>query len=175
MESLLKASLSKAPSPKVSSVAGTQNNLHNNNDDFCEEQEPMSRAEVLFRTYWRRAWIVLVWLIACIVLFAWKFVQYSHRSGFQVMGYCLPTAKGAAETLKLNMALVLLPVCRNTITWLRKDRRINYVIPFNDNINFHKVGALVLLAFHANSFIISYHFGIHTLFFLSNMSTSITT
>uniref|UniRef100_A0A0E0ESK7 FAD-binding FR-type domain-containing protein n=1 Tax=Oryza meridionalis TaxID=40149 RepID=A0A0E0ESK7_9ORYZ len=35
------------------------------------------------------------------------------------MGYCLPTAKGAAETLKLNMALVLLPVCRNTLTWLR--------------------------------------------------------
>lgn len=55
------------------------------------------------------------------------------------MGYCLSTAKGAAETLKLNMALILLPVSRNTITWLRIHPWINYVVPFNDNINFHKV------------------------------------
>ncbi|XP_058761419.1 respiratory burst oxidase homolog protein A-like isoform X2 [Vicia villosa] len=67
------------------------------------------------------------------------YIEYRRRSGFEVMGYCLPTAKGAAETLKFNMALVLLPVCRNTITWLRKDRRLNYVVPFNDNINFHKL------------------------------------
>jgi len=37
------------------------------------------------------------------------------------MGYCLSTAKGAAETLKFNMALILFPVCRNSITWLRKN------------------------------------------------------
>ncbi|MCL7044221.1 hypothetical protein MKW94_030969 [Papaver nudicaule] len=46
---------------------------------------------------------------------------------------------GAAETLKFNMALILLPVCRNTITLLRRSRTLNYIIPFNDNINFHKV------------------------------------
>lgn len=135
MESLFKASLSsKTPSP-------TKQADNVDSSDFCEEQqvEPMSRAEVLFRTYWRRAWIVLVWLVACVGLFTWKFIQYRHRSGFEVMGYCLPTAKGAAETLKLNMALILLPVCRNTITWLRKDSPINSVIPFSDNINFHKV------------------------------------
>ncbi|RDX91798.1 Respiratory burst oxidase-like protein F, partial [Mucuna pruriens] len=124
---------------KQVSATGSTQNVHNNSGDFCEEQEPMSRAEVLFRIYWRRAWVVLLWLLACLGLFVWKFVQYRHRSGFEVMGYCLPTAKGAAETLKLNMALVLLPVCRNTITWLRKHRPINSVIPFNDNINFHKV------------------------------------
>jgi len=141
MGSLFKASLSKAHSPmkQVSATTGSTQNVHSSSGDFCEEQEPMSRTEVLFRTYWRRAWVVLLWFLACLGLFVWKFVQYSHRSGFEVMGYCLPTAKGAAETLKLNMALVLLPVCRNTITWLRKHRPINSVIPFNDNINFHKV------------------------------------
>ncbi|CAN1138008.1 Respiratory burst oxidase homolog protein F [Linum perenne] len=60
---------------------------------------------------------------------------------FEVMGYCLSTAKGAAETLKFNMALILLPVCRNTITRIRRSRRINSVVPFNDNINFHKIVA----------------------------------
>lgn len=99
----------------------------------------MSRIDLFLRTHWRRAWVVLLWLAACIALFAWKFVQYRHRLAFEVMGYCLCTAKGAAETLKLNMALVLLPVCRNTMTWLRRSRRINSVVPFNDTINFHKV------------------------------------
>ncbi|KAH9722198.1 Respiratory burst oxidase2 [Citrus sinensis] len=101
--------------------------------------EPMSKNEVRFRSYWRRAWIVLFWLLICAVLFTWKFIQYSHRPAFQVMGYCLSTAKGAAETLKLNMALILLPVSRNTVTWLRKKRWLSSIIPFNDNINFHKL------------------------------------
>lgn len=136
MGSLFKANNISTPSPSpAKQLPVTQNG------EFCEEQEPMSRGEVLFRTYWRRAWVVLVWVIACCVLFTWKFIQYRHRSAFEVMGYCLSTAKGAAETLKLNMALVLLPVCRNTITWLRNNPRINSVVPFNDNINFHKVSA----------------------------------
>ncbi|KAJ6397499.1 hypothetical protein OIU77_018500 [Salix suchowensis] len=58
------------------------------------------------------------------------------------MGYCVTTAKGAAETLKFNMALILLPVCRNTITWLRSKTKLGMAVPFDDNINFHKVIAL---------------------------------
>ncbi|KAF6158794.1 hypothetical protein GIB67_040308 [Kingdonia uniflora] len=50
----------------------------------------------------------------------------------------ITTAKGAAEILKLNMALILLPVCRNALTWLRSTRARLFV-PFDDNINFHKV------------------------------------
>lgn len=115
----------------------THSPYHNyHNEPF---QEPLSKAEVLFRSYWRRAWVVLLWLTVCFALFAWKFIQYRHRTAFEIMGYCLSTAKGAAETLKFNMALILLPVCRNTITWLRKHQWINSIVPFNDNINFHKV------------------------------------
>ncbi|RWV77901.1 hypothetical protein GW17_00061208, partial [Ensete ventricosum] len=55
-----------------------------------------------------------------------------------VMGYCVCMAKAAAETLKLNMALILIPVCRNTLTGLRSTR-LSSIIPFDDNINFHKV------------------------------------
>ncbi|KAE8675401.1 Respiratory burst oxidase-like protein B [Hibiscus syriacus] len=55
------------------------------------------------------------------------------------MGYCVTTAKGAAETTKFNMALILLPVCRNTITWLRSKTKLGVVVPFDDNINFHEV------------------------------------
>ncbi|XP_062148530.1 respiratory burst oxidase homolog protein E isoform X2 [Alnus glutinosa] len=93
---------------------------------------------------WRRGWILLLWLIAMAGLFTWKFNQYRNRAAFQVLGYCLPTAKGAAETLKLNMALILVPVCRNTLTWLRSTRARSFV-PFDDNINFHKVIAFAIV------------------------------
>lgn len=88
---------------------------------------------------WKRMWVMALWISICIGLFAWKFVQYRHRAVFQVMGYCVTTAKGAAETLKFNMALILLPVCRNTVTWIRSKTKLGVVVPFNDNINFHKV------------------------------------
>ncbi|KAK6236608.1 hypothetical protein SCA6_011945 [Theobroma cacao] len=92
---------------------------------------------------WRRGWILLLWMMAMATLFAWKFMQYKNRAAFQVMGYCLCTAKGAAETLKLNLALILLPVCRNTLTWLRSTKARSFV-PFDDNINFHKIIACAI-------------------------------
>lgn len=88
---------------------------------------------------WRRIWVVGIWIAICAGLFAWKFMQYKDRAVFEIMGYCVTTAKGAAETLKFNMALILLPVCRNTITWLRSKTKLGHVVPFDDNINFHKV------------------------------------
>eukprot|EP00250_Pteridium_aquilinum_P017536 c23679_g1_i1 orf=327-2906(-) len=94
---------------------------------------------------WRHVWVLLLWVIAVVSLFTWKFLQYRQRAAFQVMGYCVCTAKGAAETLKLNMALILLPMCRNTITLLRSTF-LGSIVPFDDHINFHKViaGGIVL-------------------------------
>ncbi|KAF3448632.1 hypothetical protein FNV43_RR09345 [Rhamnella rubrinervis] len=93
---------------------------------------------------WRRIWVLTVWISIMVGLFTWKFFQYKQKNAFQIMGYCLLTAKGAAETLKFNMALVLLPVCRNTITWLRSTR-LGHFVPFDDNINFHKTIAAAIV------------------------------
>ncbi|XP_040987137.1 respiratory burst oxidase homolog protein A [Juglans microcarpa x Juglans regia] len=93
---------------------------------------------------WRRIWVLTLWIMIMVGLFTWKFCQYKNKRAFEVMGYCLPTAKGAAETLKFNMALILMPVCRNTITWLRSTK-LAYFIPFDDNINFHKTIAAAIV------------------------------
>ncbi|CAA0812127.1 Respiratory burst oxidase homolog protein F [Striga hermonthica] len=93
---------------------------------------------------WRRIWVLTLWILIMIGLFTWKFYQYKQKNAYKVMGYCLLTAKGAAETLKFNMALVLLPVCRNTITWLRSSK-LGYFVPFDDNINFHKTIAAAIV------------------------------
>ncbi|RLM59019.1 hypothetical protein C2845_PM18G08360 [Panicum miliaceum] len=100
------------------------------------------RAGYFLEDNWRRVWVMLLWLSICAGLFSWKFVQYRRRYVFEVMGYCVCVAKGGAETLKFNMALILLPVCRNTITWIRNRTAAARVVPFDDNLNFHKVVAV---------------------------------
>ena len=105
------------------------------------EPNPLRRTQYFLEDNWRRVWVVLLWLSICVGLFAWKFAQYRRRYVFQVMGYCVCVAKGGAETLKFNMALILLPVCRNTITWIRNHTAVGRVVPFDDNISFHMVVA----------------------------------
>ncbi|KAG0530078.1 hypothetical protein BDA96_05G153600 [Sorghum bicolor] len=101
------------------------------------------RVHYFLEDNWRRVWVLLLWLSICAALFAWKFTQYRRRYVFHVMGYCVCVAKGGAETLKFNMALILLPVCRNTITWLRnRTTAVARVVPFDDSLNFHKVVAV---------------------------------
>ncbi|KAL5983808.1 hypothetical protein ACLOJK_017900 [Asimina triloba] len=120
-----------------------------------KERNPIRRGfrklGYLVQDNWKRIWVVALWVGICAGLFTWKFVQYRQRAAFKIMGYCLTTAKGAAETIKLNMALILLPVCRNTITWLRNRTKLGGAVPFDDNINFHKViafGVAVGVAVH---------------------------
>ncbi|KAF2321357.1 hypothetical protein GH714_040429 [Hevea brasiliensis] len=91
---------------------------------------------------WQRVWVIALWIGVMSGLFAYKYVQYRRRAAYVVMRECVCIAKGAAETLKLNMALILLPVCRNTITWLRNKTKLGVVVPFDDNLNFHKVIAV---------------------------------
>ncbi|AQK91754.1 Putative respiratory burst oxidase homolog protein H [Zea mays] len=106
-------------------------------------QRRMNKAVDLVHENWKRIWVLSLWGVLNMALFVFKFTQYRRRAVFEVMGYCVCIAKGAAETLKLNMALILLPVCRNTLTRLRSTA-LSKVVPFDDNINFHKVIALAI-------------------------------
>ncbi|CAK7336885.1 unnamed protein product [Dovyalis caffra] len=103
---------------------------------------------------WQRVWVMALWIGVMAGLFAYKYVQYRRRAAYLVMGNCVCMAKGAAEVLKLNMALILLPVCRNTLTWLRNKTKLGVAVPFDDNLNFHKViavGIAVGVGIHAIS------------------------
>ncbi|XP_010455529.1 PREDICTED: probable respiratory burst oxidase homolog protein I [Camelina sativa] len=102
---------------------------------------------------WKRIWVLTLWLVIMAWFFMWKCVQYKNKDAFHVMGYCLVVAKGAAETLKFNMALILLPVCRNTITYLRSTG-LSYAVPFDESINFHKtisLAIIVAMVIHSSS------------------------
>ncbi|KAK9997755.1 hypothetical protein SO802_022441 [Lithocarpus litseifolius] len=111
-------------------LKATQNNLLRR---WCQS------TEYFLQDNWQRVWVILLWIGVMSGLFAYKYVQYRNKAAYEVMGHCVCMAKGAAETLKLNMALILLPVCRNTITWLRNKTTLGAVIPFDDNLNFHQM------------------------------------
>ncbi|XP_047165248.1 respiratory burst oxidase homolog protein F-like isoform X3 [Vigna umbellata] len=105
----------------------------------------MSRRMIYYlQENWKRLWVLALWVSVMIGLFTWKFIEYKRKNAYHVMGYCLLAAKGAAETLKFNMALILFPICRNTITWLRSTK-LAYIAPFDDNINFHKTIAAAVV------------------------------
>ncbi|XP_062091826.1 respiratory burst oxidase homolog protein B-like [Humulus lupulus] len=112
------------------------------------------RLEYFVEENWRQIWVVGLWVAICTCLFTWKFFQYKNRAIFKVMGNCVTTAMGAAETLKFNMALILLPVCRNTLTWLRSNTKLGVVVSFDDNINFHKIiatGIIIGVGLHVGA------------------------
>ncbi|XVE59167.1 hypothetical protein DITRI_Ditri05aG0023900 [Diplodiscus trichospermus] len=96
-----------------------------------------------FSENWRRIWVVLLFVIVNLILFFWKYNQFYGSPMYQITGYCVCVAKGSAEALKLDMALILLPVCRRTLTKLRSTF-LHKIIPFDDNINFHKLIALAI-------------------------------
>ncbi|CAI0545213.1 unnamed protein product [Linum tenue] len=87
---------------------------------------------------WKVIWILALWAAVNAYLFQWKFFAFVGTPLFQISGYCLCIAKATAETIKFNMALILVPVCRRTLTSLRSTVMGRF-IPFDDNINFHKV------------------------------------
>ncbi|XP_050371359.1 putative respiratory burst oxidase homolog protein H [Argentina anserina] len=90
---------------------------------------------------WKKIWVVSLWLVVNAGLFFWKYSEYHKNPLYKIMGECLCLAKGAAETLKFNMALILIPVCRRALTALRSTW-LSHLFPFDDNINFHKLIAL---------------------------------
>ncbi|CAK7324916.1 unnamed protein product [Dovyalis caffra] len=93
---------------------------------------------------WRRIWVITLWLAVNLALFIWKFQEFEKSSLFKISGYCVCLAKASAETLKLNMALILLPVCRRTLTRLRSTF-LGTFIPFDDNIKFHTYMAFAIV------------------------------
>ncbi|OMO91379.1 Cytochrome b245, heavy chain [Corchorus olitorius] len=92
---------------------------------------------------WKKIWVVTLFVIVNLILFFWKYFQFVGSAPYQITGYCVCVAKGSAEALKLDMALILIPVCRRTLTKLRSTF-LHKLIPFDDNINFHKLIAVAI-------------------------------
>ena len=80
------------------------------------------------------------------------------------MGTSVLLSRGAGFILGIDCALLLLPVCRNLITFLRSSNWLNRVFNFEENLYFHRWVAYALMIFtvvhvnahYANFYIVEY-------------------
>ncbi len=84
-------------------------------------------------------WIGLYALVN-LAIFAWGFHKYEGQ------GIWLQIARGGGACLNLNGALILLPVSRRVMGWLR-DRGAARVAPIDEALEFHKLVGHGLFAF----------------------------
>jgi dual oxidase len=62
------------------------------------------------------------------------------------MGYGISMTRGAAASMSFTFSLILLTMCRNSITYLRSTA-INMFVPFDSCVSFHKLVAWSALFF----------------------------
>ncbi|KAI3959485.1 hypothetical protein MKW98_019075, partial [Papaver atlanticum] len=122
---------------------------HKQTKDTSSVSELFDKIKYFLLDNWERIWVIALWIGVMVGLFTYKFIKYRNKAVYEIMGYCVCTAKGSAETLKFNMALIFV-VCRNTITWLRNKTKLGAVVPFDNSITFHEIiGIGIGVAVHA--------------------------
>jgi len=90
------------------------------------------------------AWILLHVLVALFGFFNYQ-LKDNLNNARATFGITFAIARSAALVLHVDVIFILLPVCRNFISLLRRTP-LNDIIPFDKNITFHKATAWSIVA-----------------------------
>lgn len=97
-----------------------------------------------------RRLFVLTFILLHFMVFIFGFMNYYLKDNLinarATFGLSYPTARSAALVLHVDIALVLFPVCRTLISYVRQTP-LNGVIQFDKNITFHKLVAFSIFFF----------------------------
>ena len=86
-------------------------------------------------------------------------VDLEHKGFRSITGYGIALTRGAAASISLSFAVLLLTMCRNLITVLR-ETVINLYVPFDSAVAFHKLVAwvgLVSVAIHVLGYCFNFY------------------
>ncbi|RHZ81808.1 hypothetical protein Glove_117g576 [Diversispora epigaea] len=92
----------------------------------------------------------IFWFGSHIGLFIYGFLKQKtdhELDNLNVIGLSVWSSRGAGLCLAYDGALILLPVCRNLIKQFRSFRFLNNIIPFDENLWFHRQTAYAMLIF----------------------------
>jgi len=93
-----------------------------------------------------------VWVFLHLLVAVFGFLNYDLKDNLTgaraTFGITYPIARAAALVLHVDIVFILLPVCRNFISLLRRTP-LNQIIPFDKNITFHKATAWSIVVFTA--------------------------
>jgi len=103
-----------------------------------------------------------VWVFLHLLVTVFGFIHYQLKDNLTTaratFGITFTIARAAALVLHIDVIFILLPVCRNFISMLRRTP-LNQIIPFDKNITFHKatawsivVGTVVHIVAHMVNF-----------------------
>ncbi|KAF8493536.1 NADPH oxidase isoform 2 [Gautieria morchelliformis] len=85
-----------------------------------------------------------VWIFLQLLVAVFGFINYELKdnnvNARATFGITYPIARMAALVLHVDVIFILLPICRNFISMLRRTP-LNQIIPFDKNITFHKATA----------------------------------
>lgn len=109
----------------------------------AEQQKQIQRTR--FKHYLQNNWVTLLFLALYIAINFFLFFEAFIRYGNQGANFYVQIARGCGATLNFNGALILIPVMRHLITWLRKGPLNNY-LPLDEHIEFHKLIGQVMFA-----------------------------
>ncbi|KAG0371716.1 hypothetical protein BGX24_001290, partial [Mortierella sp. AD032] len=91
-----------------------------------------------------------IWILVHVGLFGLSFFNFYFSDNFEIarskLGVTLPIARGAALVLHVDSGMILFPVCRTLISWLRSTP-LNRVVPFDKALAFHKAIAWSIVFF----------------------------
>jgi NADPH oxidase 5 len=117
------------------------------NEDILERLDrldlsPMQRLAALVENRGAATVLVVLWGLANVALFAHAVWRY-HELGANVL---VQVARGCGACLNFNGALILLPMMRRFLTWLRRTW-LGAIVPVDDSIVFHKVVGHAMFGF----------------------------
>eukprot|EP00698_Gefionella_okellyi_P005644 TRINITY_DN15118_c0_g1_i1.p1 TRINITY_DN15118_c0_g1~~TRINITY_DN15118_c0_g1_i1.p1 ORF type:complete len:504 (-),score=79.14 TRINITY_DN15118_c0_g1_i1:41-1552(-) len=108
------------------------------------------RNEENFDNYWNseghKAIFVLVYIVINVFLFFFWLGWFVPLVGTDGISGWVPLAKGFGMLLNFNCALILVPVLRNFLSWVR-GTRVNDIVPIDKAIVFHRrIGGMIIFA-----------------------------
>jgi NADPH oxidase len=92
----------------------------------------------------------IVWIFLHLLVITFGFLNYELKDNTvnarATFGITYPIARTAALVLHVDVIFILLPVCRNLVSLLRRTP-LNTVIPFDKNLTLHKATAWSMVIF----------------------------
>lgn len=93
-----------------------------------------------------RILVLGIYFVANIAIFLWRFGQFAGWfNGTLPRNAAVPWARGSGMVLNLNCALIVLPMCRQFLSWARTTSLV-HVFPFDDMREAHMLMGYVIAA-----------------------------
>ncbi len=109
-------------------------------------QERMRSRKAHIKHYIQNNWVKIAFLSLYLVANLFIFFAAFERYASLGENFYVQIARGCGAALNFNGALILIPMLRHFMTWLRKTSINNY-LPIDESIEFHKLVGQFMFAF----------------------------